>query len=93
MQQVHGMDAPLLAESIDPPDALFEANRIPRHFQIDDQATAVVQVEALTGGVGGDEHVQIAALELLHCLLPHGGRYAAVDRGEPEGRRQRVDRR
>ena len=66
MKQPDRVDAPLLAEPIDAADALLEAQRIPWQLQIDDEPAAVMQVQSLTSGIGGDQHVEIAAIERLN---------------------------
>ena len=58
--RVHGT---ALAEPIDPAHALLESQRIPRQLEIDDDATTMMQVEAFTGRVGGDEHINRALVE------------------------------
>ena len=80
MKQPDGMNAPLLAESIDAADALLEAQRIPRQLQIDDEPAAVMQVQSFTRGVGGDQHVEIAAIERLNDVPPQLRRRSAADR-------------
>src|SRR5262245_28696249 len=76
------MDALSLPDAIDASDSLLKAHRIPRQFDIDHQAAAVVQVQALTGCVGGDEkRTRIAfegregqpALVLIHPAVQDAG--------------------
>ena len=52
MQQMADVDPPVLAETIDATDALLESQRIPRQFQRDDEAAALLQVEPLACRVG-----------------------------------------
>src|SRR5665213_1886162 len=60
-------------------DAMHVVFRNVRHFVIDDQRQ-VVDVEAARGDVGGDQHLQLAVLELLQSFEPRLLRLVAVDR-------------
>ena len=55
----------LLAEPVDAADALLEPQRVPRQLDIDHQPAAVMQVQAFAGGVGGDEHIDLAVIERI----------------------------
>ena len=80
VKQPDGMHAPPLAEPIDAPDALLEAQWIPRQLQVDDEPAAVMQVQAFTGGVRGHEHVKVAAIERFDDVAPHVRWRCAADR-------------
>ena len=86
MQQVHGVHAPPLAEPVDAAHPLLEPKRVPRQLEVDHQPAPPMQVEAFAGGVGGQQHIEVAPLELPKHLVPHGRRHAAVDR-HPAGTR------
>ena len=70
MKQADRVDGSPLPEAIDPADALFETQRIPRQLDIDDEPAAMVQVEAFTGGIGRDEHVEPALVERVDRVAP-----------------------
>ncbi len=72
-----------LANAVDAADSLLQAHRVPGHIEVDDHM-AELQVQALTAGVGRDQHPYIAG----ECLLGAGARlqiHAAVkqDNGKP----------
>ena len=56
--QVIHVDRALLADPIDPADALLEAHRIPRQLEVDDQTTRALKVEPLGGRIGGKQQTR-----------------------------------
>ena len=54
--EMEGVNRAPLADAIHAADALLEAHRIPRKLDVDDEAAALVQVQPLTGRVGGEEN-------------------------------------
>ena len=83
MEQPDRVHRPPLAEPIDAADALLEPQRIPRQLDIDDEPAAVMQVQALAGGIGRDEHVDAAVVERVDGRAPLVRRQAAVDASRP----------
>jgi hypothetical protein len=53
--QIQGMNTTSLSNPVDSADALFQAQRRPRNFKVDDEAAPVVEVQALAGGVGREQ--------------------------------------
>ena len=69
----------LLADAVDAAEALLDAVGVPRQVVVDHQVRGL-QVEALAGGVGGQQDLDVAVLgELLGDLPPLAAPYAAVD--------------
>ena len=68
-----------LADAVDAAEPLLEPVRVPRQVVVDHQVGAL-EVHALAGGVGGDQHahVGVGAEELLE---PCGARRGACRRG------------
>ena len=54
-QQVHGVDASRLTDALDAADSLLEAKRRPWQLEVDHKAAAMLKVEPLAGGIGGEE--------------------------------------
>ena len=48
----------LLADTVDTPEALFEAVGVPRQIVVHHQV-GVLQVDAFTGGIGGHHHADV----------------------------------
>ena len=68
-----------LADAVDATEALLDAVGVPRQVVVDHQVRGL-KVEALTGGVGGQQDLAVAVLgELLGDLAPLAAPYAAVD--------------
>ena len=79
LQEMDGVNASLLSQAVDATHPLLEAKRIPGQLQVDDQSAPSMEVQALAGGVGGQQDVDLAARELPEHFLPHGDGQAAVD--------------
>ena len=63
-----------LADAVDAAEPLFEAVRVPRQVVVDHQV-GVLEVHALAGGVGGDEHADVgvgAEQRLRACGVRRG---------------------
>ena len=68
-----------LADAVDAAEALLEAVRVPRQVVVDHQVGAL-QVDALAGGVGGQQHLHLGVVpERLLRLQPLLAAHAAVD--------------
>ena len=93
MEQADRVHGTALAESIDPADALLEPQRIPRQLEIDHDAAAMMKIEALTRGVGGDQHINRALVERVDGGSAEIGRHTAVNRGCSPRRGQRLQHR
>jgi hypothetical protein len=52
MEHMHGSR---LADAIDTPDPLFQPHRVPRQFQIDDNATLRVKIQSFARCVGCEQ--------------------------------------
>ena len=76
--KLHGMHAPLLPEPIDPADALLQPLRRPGELEIDHEPAAIVEIEALAGRVGREEHRGAARRELAEHVGALASRQAAV---------------
>ena len=63
--EMDGMNGSCLAEAVHAPDALFEADRIPRQLEVDDQPAVALKVQALGPRVGGEEQIGAAGREGL----------------------------
>ena len=75
----------LLADAVDAAEALLDPVRVPRQVVVDHQVRAL-QVQALAGGVGGDQDLDVAVLgELLGDLAALVTAHAAVDRHDRVG--------
>ena len=68
-----------LADAMDAPEALLQAVRVPGQVVVDHQMGAL-QVNTLTGGIGGDQYLdlRVVAEELLH-LEPLFATHPAMD--------------
>ena len=77
--QVADLDDLLLAVPVDAAVALLQPVGVPGQLVVDDDVAAVLQVQALSGGVGGQQHRARRAGELPQDLLPAGQRHGAVD--------------
>ena len=69
---------PLLPEPIDPADALLQPLRRPGSFEIDHEPAAMVEIEALAGGIGREKHRSAARRELPEHVGALASRQAAV---------------
>ena len=87
------MHTALLAEPVDPPDALLEPVGPPWPVERHHQTRPVLQVEALAGHVGGQQHPRRAPQESVEHVCPHLGRQASVQDGRPDIGRQGTCRR
>ena len=68
-----------LADAVDSPEPLLDPVRIPRQVVVDHQVRAL-EVDALPGGVGRDEHADVGILaERLLRFAAHLTPHAAVD--------------
>ena len=67
-----------LAVSVDATHPLFEPVRVPRNVIVD-QEVAELQVDAFASSLGGDEHLDVAILELLLGKEPSSGDVAGAD--------------
>ena len=68
-----------LADAVDAAEALLEAVGVPRQVVVDHQVGAL-EVDALAGGVGGEQHLHLGVvLERLLRLQPLLAAHAAVD--------------
>src|SRR5262249_14100092 len=66
-----------LTQAIDPAGALLDPRCAPRQLVMDDEAAMVMKVEALGGGVGGEER-DAAVIEAILDLPSCAGFHAAV---------------
>ena len=72
----------VLADAVDAAEALLDAVGVPRQVVVDHQVGAL-EVEALAGGVGGDEHLDVRVLgERSWICAPLLAADAAVDRDD-----------
>ena len=85
--QVADLHDLLLAVPVDAAVALLQPVGVPRQLVVDDDVAAVLQVQALSGGVGGQQHRARRAGELPQDLLPAGQRHRAVDPQQRPGSR------
>ena len=70
----------LLADAVDAAEALLDAVRVPRQVVVDHQVRGL-EVEALAGGVGGEQDLAVGVVgELLGDLAALAAAHAAVDR-------------
>ena len=68
-----------LADAVDAAEALLEAVRVPGQVVVDHQVGAL-EVDALAGGVGGEQHLHLGVVpERLLRLQPLLAAHAAVD--------------
>ena len=69
-----------LADAVDAAEALLEPVRVPGQVVVDHQVGAL-EVDALAGGVGGEQHLHVGVVpERLLRLQPLLAAHAAVDR-------------
>ena len=87
MEEANPVHRALLAETIDAPDTLLEAKRIPRQLDIDDKAASVMQIQTLARGIGRNQHIDATAIERIDRLPPVIRRKATVN--EPDAPRRR----
>ena len=68
-----------LADAVDAAEALLQAVRVPGQVVVHHQVRAL-QVDALAGGVGGEQHLHLGVVqEALLRLAPLLAAHAAVD--------------
>ena len=72
------MHASHLAMAVNPSLALCHSRRRPGRVEVDDEATPVVQVESLGGGVGREQHPRAAHGERRERVRALGRGAAAV---------------
>lgn len=77
VEKIDDHDIEVLPVSMAPPDALFDALRIPRHIVIDDQRTEL-QIYSFGGSFGGYHNGRFVA-EIIHDSRPLVGRSRAGD--------------
>ena len=82
MQQLNGVDTPLLADSIDAADPLLEPQWIPRQLEVHDKAAARLQVQTLSRGVGCHQRSRTSLGERGKLVPALGGRESAVEHGD-----------
>ena len=83
--QVDDVNVPLLAVAVDAAHALLQAGGVPRDVVVGHQG-AELQVDALPGGVRGDQVAgAVGAAEALHLPLPLRPGHAAVNLRHPPG--------
>ncbi len=76
------MDRPRLTDAIDPADPLFETDRIPWQFEIDDQAAMALKIQPLGACIRGDHHVGGPGRERAHRLPPFLRRLSTMKGGD-----------
>ena len=76
MHRVHG---PVLADPVDAADALLEPDWRPWQLQVDDQAAALLEIQAFACGIRGQEHLHGSRREALEHLPTLRGAQAAVE--------------
>jgi hypothetical protein len=81
--QVKRMDRAPLADSIDTADPLLEPHRVPRQFQIDDDAAGLMEIEPLAGSIRSEKNSAIALRE----RPKHRGSVVAREAAVQNGRR------
>ena len=88
------MNRPLLADAIHAADALLEPHGVPGQLEVDDEAAALLQVQAFAGGVGGEQHARAPAGERADGVGPLEAVHAAVQDGRIRAglRAQRFER-
>ena len=70
----------MLADAVDAPEALLDPVGVPREVVVDHQVRGL-EVQALPGGVGGEQDLDVGVVgELLGDLPAVGAAHAAVDR-------------
>jgi len=52
--QLHGVHAAALAETIDPSDALLDTKRRPRQLEVHNQSAAVMKIQAFARRIRGE---------------------------------------
>ena len=65
MKEPDGMNGSLLADAIDAADALFEAQGIPWQLDINHQPATLMEIQPFAGGIGRDQHIGPAGIELV----------------------------
>ena len=76
----HRRQTSSLADAVDAAEALLDAVRVPRQVVVDHQVRGL-EVQALAGGVGGEQDLAVRVLgELLGDLAALAAAHAAVDR-------------
>ena len=61
--EVQGMNATSLSNPVDASDALFQSERRPRNFEVDDKTAAVVEVKAFARGIGCKQQRSVSVIE------------------------------
>ena len=77
--EVDRVDRSRLPEAIDAADALFQAVGIPGELDVDDQTTAMMQVETLTSRVSRQQDARVARGEACERRTPRVSAEAAVE--------------
>ena len=72
------MNTTSLPNTVDTTDPLFHAERRPWKFKIDDETTAVVEVQSLAGGIGCQQQRSLARVEPSNHFGAFTRRQAAV---------------
>ena len=66
------MNLARLSDALDATDPLLETERCPRQLEIDYQAAALMKIQALAGGIGGEEQSCRTARESAQVLSTLG---------------------
>jgi hypothetical protein len=75
MKSMHG---PALTYPVDSADALLQTNRIPRQLEVDDDATAMLKVEAFSSRVRREEDRSSSSAEVVEGRAPIASRQPAM---------------
>ena len=82
------VDASGLTDPIDAANPLFEPNRIPRQFQIENEATPRLQIQTFACRIGCKENARFATNKSVDRLTSFARRHGAVERRQRDARRQ-----
>jgi len=77
-QQMHRVHATRLPDALDAADSLLHAEWCPRQLEIDHKAAAVLKVESLAGGIGGEQQPGRAVREAAEVVATFERRQAAM---------------
>jgi hypothetical protein len=80
--KIDGVNPAVLADAVDPANALFEPHGIPRELEIDDKAAPLLKIQSFAGRVSGNEHVRLSRGELADCLVTRLAIETPVKKGD-----------
>src|SRR5437764_12665074 len=88
-EQMNRMHVPRLSEPVDPANALFQPNGVPRELEVYDEPAAKLQVQSLGSGIGGEQKVRGAGVERVDGAGPFGRGQSAMEHRNPPETSQR----